>query len=100
MDEIADWRARIDDIDTRLVKLLNERAHFALEIGRIKQDVGQAIHDPDREAAVLSHLNDKNEGPLDDEAVRKIFQAIMEASRQLEHDQQSGGERQDDAGDQ
>ena len=97
--DIDGWRGKIDELNEKLLQLLNERAECALEIGRIKQDEGQPIYDPEREAAVVSHLKERNQGPLDDEAVRRIFQAIMEASRQLEHDQQSDGDRQDDDGD-
>ena len=91
--DIDGWRRKIDELNEKLLQLLNERAECALEIGRIKQDSGQPIHDPGREAAVLSHLRELNQGPLEDEAVRRIFQTIIEASRQLEHDQQSDGGR-------
>ena len=50
---IEDWRRRIDEIDRRLVQLLNERSRCVIEIGRIKHSTGEALYQPDREKNVL-----------------------------------------------
>jgi len=92
--DIDDWRRKIDDLNERLLTLLNERAECALEIGRLKQKMGQPIYAPDREAAVLKHLKGLNGGPLTEAAVGKIFQTIMQESRQLELDEQTDVEQQ------
>lgn len=96
--DIDDWRRKIDDLNERLLALLNERAECALEIGRLKQKMGQPIYAPDREAAVVKHLKGHNDGPLTDGAVERIFLAIMRESRQLELDEQSDVEQQDPSG--
>ncbi len=85
--DIEDWRRKIDEYNKQLLALLSERAECALEIGRIKQEAGQPIYVPEREAAVLAHLKDLNGGPLTAAAVERIFQAIMTESRQLEQDE-------------
>ena len=95
--DIDDWREKIDALNEQLLALLNERARCALEIGHLKQKTGQPIYAPEREAAVLSHLKELNDGPLTNSAVHRIFQAIITESRQLEHDEQEGAER--DGGD-
>ncbi len=86
MKDIADWRNCIDDIDSQLLRLLNERARCACEIGRIKEKNGMKVYNPDRERAILSMLGDKNEGPLADGAIIKIFETIIEQCRTLEDD--------------
>ena len=57
MDDIADWRSCIDDIDLQLLKLLNERARCAYEIGMIKASRAMKIHNPVREREILSKLS-------------------------------------------
>ncbi len=84
MDDIAAWRARIDDIDARLVGLLNERAACALEIGRLKRRDGLDVYNPEREDAIIRGVQDANAGPLDDEAVRRLFLHIIEETRNRE----------------
>jgi chorismate mutase-like protein len=91
--DIDDWRRKIDVLNEELLALLNERAKCALEIGRLKQEAGQPMYAPEREAAVLSHLKERNEGPLTNSAIHHIFQAIITESRQLEQDEHEGGER-------
>ncbi len=61
---ISDWRQRMDEIDKKLVELLNERSQCALEIGRLKQAAGMPIYQPARENEVLSNAARNNRGPL------------------------------------
>lgn len=84
MDRLADFRRRIDDIDEQLVKLLNVRASIALEIGRIKHANNEPIYQPGREAEVLAHVRDVNPGPLDEGAVSRLFERIIDEARRLE----------------
>ena len=53
---IDDLRRRIDELDERLVELLTERANCALQIGKLKHDLGLEVYQPDREAQVLHHV--------------------------------------------
>lgn len=81
---IDDWRNEIDVIDERLVKLLNERSKCAIELGRIKRELGLAIYSPEREAQVLEHVMTVNGGPLEPEAMRRLFERIIDESRRIE----------------
>lgn len=84
MDEIASWRMKIDEIDIKLLELLNERAECAIQIGKIKAENKMDVYDPEREIYILSRLCDKNKGPLCNETVRRLFELLMKESRNLE----------------
>jgi len=79
-----DLRRRIDELDEQLVRLLNARAACALEIGRIKQDLGLDIYQPTRERDVLEHVCSVNGGPLTPGAMRRLFERIIDEARGLE----------------
>lgn len=83
-DGLADLRRKIDALDEALVRLLNTRAACALEIGRVKKQAGLPIYQPSREAEVLGHVQEINPGPLDDGAVRRLFERIIDEARRLE----------------
>jgi chorismate mutase len=82
--DIEDWRDEIDKLDEQLVKLLNARSQCAIELGRIKRERGLAIYSPDREREVIAHVTGINNGPLDLEAVRRLFERIIDESRRIE----------------
>ena len=85
MDEqLKSHRDRIDAIDDQLLKLVNERACHAREIGMIKGE--GPIYRPEREAQVLRRLLQNNQGPLSAEAVTAIFRSVMSNCRALEKD--------------
>jgi chorismate mutase len=84
VDALDDLRKKIDALDEALVRLLNARAACALEIGRCKKEIGLAIYQPSREAEVLGHVQSINPGPLDDGAVRRLFERIIDEARRLE----------------
>lgn len=86
MSDLASLRARIDALDAQLLKLLNERALIAKDIGTIKSRDGLPIYSPEREERVLRNLVEKSEGPLTAEALRAIYREIMSASLALEKD--------------
>jgi chorismate mutase-like protein len=82
--KIGDWRAKIDAIDTTLLHLLNVRAGFALEVGRLKGESGLALRVPAREREILSRMTQLNPGPLDTAAVEKIYQNILNESIRIQ----------------
>jgi len=79
-----DWRVRIDEIDLQLVKLFNERTQCAIEIGYIKKRLGLEIYSPTREAQVYSNVISANHGPLDTEAIRRLFERVIDEARRIE----------------
>jgi len=81
-DLLKDFRSDIDAIDAKVLKLVNERAKLAREIGHVKED--GVIYRPEREAQVLRMMQEANEGPLASEAVSNIFRAVMSNCRALE----------------
>ena len=83
-DELGRQRRRIDELDETLVRLLNERATCADEIGRLKKRVGMDVFQPGRERAVMEHVRRVNGGPLADDALIRLFERIIEESRRLE----------------
>lgn len=93
--EIERLRARIDAIDAQLVDLLNQRAGCALGIGRLKEAAAEPIYQPERERLVLAHVTECNRGPLDDAAIRRLFERIIDEARRLErqagHQEPGGG---------
>ncbi len=83
---LASIRARIDDLDERILALINERAGCALEVADIKRGAGEAINfaRPEREARLLRSLVEGNDGPLADAAVTRVFREIISACLALE----------------
>jgi chorismate mutase len=82
--QIEDWRREIDSIDDALIRLLNRRAKIAVEVGVLKRTVGLPLCDPERERAVLTKVCAANTGPLDDEAITKLFRHIIRESLRVE----------------
>jgi chorismate mutase len=84
---IDELRRRIDELDERLVALLNERAACALEIGKLKHALGQEVYQPDREAEVLHHARacgERSAGPLSADAITRLFERIIDEARRIE----------------
>ena len=82
-NRIAELRSQIDEIDCRIVKLLNERAHMALAIRELKPKVNLGLYDPRREEEIFSALSACNDGPLFDDNLREIYGAILHVMKEL-----------------
>jgi chorismate mutase len=82
--EIDRIRDAIDRVDEVIVRLLNQRAKYAIEIGEIKGVLGLPIYAPDREKDVLHHVEKACEGPLDGQSMRRLFERIIDESRSVE----------------
>jgi len=81
---IADWRGKMDEIDRKLVELLNERCKCALEIGHLKLQAKIPLYQPAREKEVLNNAENNNHGPLSHEAIRRLFERIIDEARSAE----------------
>ena len=85
MATLDDLRTDIDRLDEVIVRLLNERARCACEIGRLKKDSGAPIYQPEREKQVLRHVRAvAAEGPLGADAIARLFERIIDEARALE----------------
>ncbi len=82
-EEIAAHRARIDEIDCELVRLLNERATESLAIRALKPRVHWGLYDPKREEEIFENLGKCNTGPLYAENLREIFAAILNVMKEM-----------------
>jgi len=91
MNEFDGWRKRIDEIDQQLVKLLNERSRCAVEIGHLKKKLDLPAWQPEREAEILRNVVKANGGPLDDAAIRRLFERIIDEARSLERHSMEAG---------
>jgi len=89
--EIERWRDRIDELDGRLLELLNERTRCALAIGIVKRRLGRKIYDPDREFEIVARAVQANHGPLRNDAVKRLFERILDESRRVERLESDAG---------
>jgi chorismate mutase len=81
---LEEYRVRIDDVDRRLVDLLNERTRVVEDIGSVKRSAELPIYEPKREDQVFANVVDANHGPLTPEAVRRIFERIIDEMRTIQ----------------
>ena len=85
MPTLDDLREDIDRVDEVLVRLLNERARCACEVGRLKKALGMDVYQPEREKQVLAHVRSvASEGPLGPDAIARLFERIIDEARSLE----------------
>jgi chorismate mutase-like protein len=85
MRSLDELRDDIDRVDEVLVRLLNERARVACEIGRLKKQLGVEVYQPEREKQVLAHVRSVAcEGPLGPDAIARLFERIIDEARGLE----------------
>lgn len=82
--DIAGWRRMIDEIDAKLVELLNRRAACAAEIGKLKREQLLEVYSPGREAEVLRQALAANTGPLQPDAIARLFERIIDEARRVE----------------
>ena len=81
---IDDIRQEIDRLDSELLRIFNERASLALRIGEIKKGLTLPVYDPAREKRIFQRMKDLNPGPLDDQAIVRLFERVIDESRRLE----------------
>lgn len=84
--DLTRLREAIDRVDEVLVRLLNQRARYAVEIGGIKKILSLPIYVPEREKEVLAHAEQTSTGPLDASSIRRLFERIIDESRRVERE--------------
>jgi chorismate mutase len=85
--DIAEWRLKIDELDRQLVKLINERARCAEEIGKLKRNSSMPVYEPDREKIIFENIARQNEGPLSQVQLRQIYERLVDVMRQIQRDE-------------
>jgi chorismate mutase len=84
VEDLGRCRERIDQIDRQILELLNHRTTIVEEIGRIKQALAMAVYEPKREDQVFANVVAHNTGPLSSEALRRIFERIIDEMRTVQ----------------
>jgi chorismate mutase len=82
--DIAEWRKKIDELDRKMVELLNERARAAQEIGRLKRSTDMPIYEPEREKKIFENVKQVNRGPLTALDLTQVFERIIDIMRNLQ----------------
>lgn len=77
-------RREIDRLDDELLQIFNARAALALQIGEIKKERGLPVYDPGREKKIFERIQAANSGPLENEAIIRLFERVIDESRRLE----------------
>ena len=89
---LEEYRVVIDQIDRRIVALLNERTGIVECIGRVKRDSQLPVYEPRREDQVFANIAEANRGPISHEAVRRIFERIIDEMRSIQRARMQDGE--------
>lgn len=82
--KLDELRVLIDDVDRRLVALLNERTSVVENIGRVKRNAQLPVYEPRREEMVYANVTGCNRGPLTGDALRRIFERVIDEMRQIQ----------------
>ncbi|MBI3681427.1 MAG: chorismate mutase [Acidobacteria bacterium] len=86
LENLARHRSRIDELDLRILALISQRTSVVVEIGRIKRELSLPIYEPKREDEVFRNVTDNNPGPLTSEAVKRVFERIIDEMRTVQRD--------------
>ncbi len=82
--ELKTLRNKIDNLDKKIIRLLNMRARITLDVANAKSKSGKSIYAPEREREVLKKISLLNRGPLAAKAVEAIYREVMSSSLALE----------------
>ena len=82
--KLEEYRVLVDEVDRRIVELLNERTDVVERIGEVKRLAKLAVYEPRREAQVFANITEANRGPLTGDAVRRVFERIIDEMRTVQ----------------
>jgi len=81
---LEDYRELIDDLDRRILELLNDRTRVGERIGQVKQQLSLPIYEPRREDQVFENVTTHNTGPLTPDGVKRVFERIIDEMRNVQ----------------
>jgi chorismate mutase len=84
LEALRECRDRIDELDRRILELLNDRTRIVEEIGRIKQSLDLPIYEPKREEEVFANVTGNNAGPLTPDGAKRVFERIIDEMRNVQ----------------
>jgi chorismate mutase len=90
--KLEEFRVVIDQIDRRIVALLNERTEIVECIGRVKRESQLPVYEPRREDQVFANITEANRGPISHDAVLRIFERIIDEMRGIQRARMQNGE--------
>ena len=82
VEELSEWREKIDKLDNQLCKILEDRFELVKEVGNYKKDNGASIEDKEREMLVINSKIGKTK--LSDDFTREVFELIMKESKRIQ----------------
>jgi chorismate mutase-like protein len=85
-DTLNECRDRIDDVDRRILTLLNERTEIVTVIARVKAEAQLPVYEPKREEEVFRNIANGNRGPLSNDAAKRIFERIIDEMRKFQRE--------------
>jgi len=91
IDELETYRCQSDVLDRRILDLLNERTAIVEQIGRVKQERKLGVYEPKREDQVYANILTHNHGPLHGDAVKRIFERIIDEMRTVQKTNMEAG---------
>ena len=91
LERLEEYRILIDEVDRRIVALLNERTGVVENIGEVKRQARLPIYEPKREDQVFANVTGVNHGPLSAEAVRRVFERIIDEMRTIQREKMESG---------
>jgi chorismate mutase len=92
---LAEYRDQIDAVDRELVRLLNERTKIVEQLGRVKSELAMPVYEPKREDQVYANIVDTNKGPLPADALKRLFERIVDEMRTLQKMKRLQQEKED-----
>lgn len=76
-------RKQIDEVDSKIVGLLNERTRLVRDIIRVKKENNLPLYDPRREEEIFENIREANTGELHHEALIDIYETILKWMKSL-----------------
>lgn len=93
VERLSAHRKEIDHIDRQILHWLNERTKVVEQIGRVKQEVTMPIYEPKREDEVYRNITESNGGPMPQDAVRRVFERIIDEMRSVQRNRMKADEQ-------
>jgi chorismate mutase-like protein len=90
LTRLAECRTMIDEVDIKILTLLNERTRIVQEIGQVKQTLTLPIYEPKREEQVFENITSHNQGPMPNDAVKRVFERIIDEMRSIQKQRMQG----------
>ena len=94
LEALDQCRQQIDELDLRMLHLLNQRSGIVEQIGHIKQSAQMPIYEPKREDQVFENVTTHNAGPLSPGAVKRVFERIIDEMRKVQRDRMEADKKQ------